>query len=73
LHELQSQYSEVSMKIYIHRMAKYTALILLSALPLSIDVLAASEKGQNSIISTDNVENDSEITRRKPLEKKHPE
>jgi hypothetical protein len=61
------------MKIYIHRMAKYTALILLSALPLSIDVLAASEKGQNSIISTDNVENDSEITRRKPLEKKHPE
>jgi len=53
-------------------MAKYTALILLSALPLSIDVLAASEKGQKSIISTDTVENDSEIIRRKSSEKKHP-
>lgn len=46
------------MKKYIDNMAKYTALILISALPFSAEVLTSSEKEQFSAASLANTEKD---------------
>ncbi len=55
------------MKNHIHRIAKYTALILISAMPFSADVLADSEKDQNEIATLKFVENDVILPKRNLL------
>ena len=46
------------MKKHIDKMAKYTALILISALPFSVEVLMDSEKEQFSAASLADTEKD---------------
>jgi hypothetical protein len=46
------------MKKHIDNMAKYTALILISALPFAIEVLADSDKEQYSATSLANTKKD---------------
>lgn len=46
------------MRNYVDKMAKYTALILISSLPFSIETLTASEKEQFLAASQANAEKD---------------
>jgi len=57
------------MKKHIHKIATYTALILVSSLPLSIDVLADDEKKQPSSILSSTDKNTA-LTQRKILAEK---
>lgn len=56
------------MKNTIHRMAAYTALILISALPFSPDVYADSERDKNELSAAISAENDLILAKRRLLE-----
>lgn len=57
------------MKNYIHRIATYTALVLISSLPFSLEVLADSEKERSLYPSAANAEKNLLISnKRKALE-----
>ncbi|MGD0960627.1 MAG: hypothetical protein ABSB19_12545 [Methylomonas sp.] len=54
------------MKNTIHRLATYTALILISAMPFSMDVVAASGKDDLAAIATaDDAEKDLNLIKRR--------
>ena len=58
------------MKKEIHKMATYTALILVSALPFSVDVLADTEKKQSSLTPLSITDKNSSAIKRKALAEK---
>lgn len=54
------------MKNYIHRIATYTAVILISAMPFALEISADSEKNRNEISASLNAaEEDMLFTKRK--------
>ena len=61
------------MKKNIHKMATYTALILVSSLPFSVDVLADAEKKQSSVTTLSIADKNSSAIKRKVLAEKSQE
>lgn len=59
------------MKTHIHKIATYTALILVSTLPFSVDVLADAEKKQSSVTSHSGTHKNSSAFKRKVLNEKN--
>lgn len=58
------------MKTHIHKLATYTALVLVSTLPFSVDVLADVEKKQSSVTSSSNTDKNPSAFKRKVLNEK---
>jgi len=61
------------MKKNFHKMATYTALILVSSLPFSVDVLADAEKKQSSVTTLSIADKNSSAIKRKLLAEKSQE
>ena len=59
------------MKTHIHKLATYTALILVSTLTFSVDVLADVEKKQSSVTSPSSTHKNSSAFKRKVLNEKN--
>ncbi|MFZ2171451.1 MAG: YfdX family protein [Methylococcaceae bacterium] len=59
------------MKTHIHKLATYTALVLVSTLPFSVDVLADVEKKQSSVTSSSSTDKSSSALKRKLLHEKN--
>lgn len=55
------------MKNYFHNMAKYTALILVSSLPFSVDAFAEYEKKPSSVAALSLADKKSTENKRKVL------
>ncbi|WP_333878118.1 YfdX family protein [Methylobacter sp.] len=58
------------MKTHVHKIARYTALILVSTLPFAVDVLADAEKKSSSVISSSGPDKSSSAIKRKVLNEK---
>ncbi len=58
------------MKNHFHKIATYTALILVSSLPFSIDVLAETEKKQSPVTSLSSADKNLSAIKRKMLAEK---
>ena len=54
----------------IHKIATYTAVILISSMPLSSDLLADSKNEHNSVTSFSSTEENLNLKNRNGLEKK---
>ncbi|WP_031436696.1 YfdX family protein [Methylobacter tundripaludum] len=59
------------MKTHIHKLATYTALVLVSTLPFSVDVLADVEKKPSSVTSSSSTDKNSSAFKRKVLTEKN--
>jgi hypothetical protein len=58
------------MKKSVHRLARYIALVLISALPLSVDVLAEDNKKNRSFVLSDIDKSTVTVAKRKPSAEK---